>query len=236
MLRLRHRLHPIMGFAAGVVVATALADLLPEARDLAAEGHDLLLGGAAVAGFLVYSALEALVHRQSWEHGHHPGADPDVPHEHEDDLRGPGSVLRLAGAGGLVVHSSLDGLAIGLGFQASTDVGLLVGLAVLAHDFADGMNVVTLALRADRGVRPAVVVLALDALAPVIGVAAGSLIALPDTALGTLLATFAGVFIAIGAGHLLPEAQHQRPGAAPAVVLLAAVGAVVVLAVRRVAG
>ena len=32
-IRLRHRLHPFMAFAAGVLVATALADLLPEATD-----------------------------------------------------------------------------------------------------------------------------------------------------------------------------------------------------------
>ena len=54
--------------------------------------------------------------------------------------------------------------------------------------------------------------------------------------LGFLLAAFAGVFLAIGAGHLLPEAQHRRPGASPLLVLLTAVGAAVVLVVRSIAG
>jgi ZIP family zinc transporter len=146
VLRMRHRLHPVMGFAAGVVVATALADLLPEARDLAEGGHELLLGGAAVAGFLAFSTLEAMLHRQSWEHQHDPRRDPHEPHEHPHQGNGHGGALSLAGSGGLIVHSTLDGLAIGLGFQAGDRVGLMVALAVLAHDFADGMNVVTLAL------------------------------------------------------------------------------------------
>lgn len=243
VLRLRHRLHPIMGFAAGAVVTTALADLLPEAIELTAE-RAVLVGGAAACGFLAFSALDAVLHKQSWEHQHPAGADPNAPHEHghapdhdheplhDGVTNGHGSALSLLGSAGLIVHSLLDGLAIGVGFQASDQVGALVLLAVLAHDFADGMNVVTLALTRGRGTREAVAVLALDALAPVIGVAIGSVISVSDQALGVLLATFAGVFIAIGAGHLLPEAQHQKPGEAPLVVLMAALGAIVVLFVR----
>jgi hypothetical protein len=44
------------------------------------------------------------------------------------------------------------------------------------------------------------------------------------------------VFIAIGAGHLLPEAEQHRPGVAPALVGLAALGAVVVVVVRTLLG
>jgi len=54
--------------------------------------------------------------------------------------------------------------------------------------------------------------------------------------LGLLLALFAGVFIATGAGHLLPEAEQHRPGVAPALVGLAALGAVVVIVVRTLLG
>ncbi len=237
-LRLRHRLHPIMGFASGVVVATALADLLPEAWDLVGADRTLLVGAAAVGGYLVFSAVEALVHRESWEHQHPRHADPHDPHEHPEYLSGSEtrSMVGLLGPLGLIIHSTLDGLAIGLGFQASTDVGLLVALAVVAHDFADGINVVTLALVGGRGVRTAIVVLGLDALAPVAGFVLGSFVPISDVVLGVLLASFAGVFIAIGSGHLMPEAQHSRPGDAPVLVLLAAVGAVVALTVRAMAG
>jgi len=133
------------------------------------------------------------------------------------------------------VHSTLDGLAIGLAFQAGTDIGFIVLIAVLAHDFADGMNVVTLALDAARGERLAVGLLVLDAIAPVAGAALSTLITIQPGTLGLLLATFGGAFIAIGAGHLLPESQHRDPARGPALVALAGVGAAIVLFVRSVA-
>jgi zinc transporter, ZIP family len=236
-LRLRHRLHPIMAFAGGVLVATALADLLPEAIELVGEeGSATVVGVAAVGGFLAFSALEALVHRQSWEHQHPAHEDPDAPHQHPDEAPLADSPIGIVGPLGLIVHSTLDGLAIGLGFHASAEVGLIVALAVLAHDFADGMNVVTLALAGGHGRRAAIAVLALDALAPPLGVLLSSVLVLSNTGLGVLLGVFAGVFIAIGASHLLPEAQHRQPGAAPALWALAVVGAAIPIVVRILVG
>lgn len=231
VLRLRHRLHPIMGFAAGVVVTTALADILPEAWDQAGAGHGELIGGAAIGGFLAFSVLETFLHRQSFEHGHPPAADPHHPHEHQDEQHGSGSaIFGWFGSLGLIVHSSLDGLAIGLGFQASTSAGVLITMAVVGHDFADGMNVVTLAFTGGLPRRHAVTLLLLDAIAPVVGVAIGGLVPLSHLQLGVLLAVFSGDFIGIGAGHLLPEAQHREPGIN--LVALAAIGAALVLIIR----
>jgi ZIP family zinc transporter len=214
-----------MAFAAGVLVATALGDLLPEATDLIGGGNPVLPGAAAVVGFLAFSALDAFVHRETWEHS-----------EQADASARKRSRLNLVGPASLIIHSSLDGLAIGLAFRANAEVGLIVGLAVLAHDFADGMNVVTLSLAGGSRVGPARVFLLLDALAPPIGAAIGTFTQLEGAILGFLLAGFSGVFLAIGAGHLLPEAQHLRPGASPLLIALAAVGATLVLVVRWISG
>lgn len=248
-LRLRHRLHAFMALAAGVVVATAVADLLPEAFKLVGEGRELEVGVAAVTGFIGFSLIEAFLHQASFEHaGSHDHADGQVHGEEHDHNGAPGGELERRSARGgapillsilppasLIVHSTLDGLAIGLAFQAGFDLGLIVLVAVLAHDFADGMNVVTLALDAARGERLAVGLLVLDALAPPAGAALSTLITVQPGALGLLLATFGGAFIAIGAGHLLPESQHRDPRRGPALVALAALGAAIVLVVRSVA-
>ena len=249
-LRLRHRLHAIMALAAGVVVATAVADLLPEALHLAGEEHVLDVGIGAVIGFLGFSLIEAFLHQASFEHA---GTQGHV-HDDEHDLDHDHAAARAAGfetaparrasrplflgvlpPASLIIHSTLDGLAIGLGFQAGAEIGFIVLVAVLAHDFADGMNVVTLALDAARGERLAVALLVLDAIAPVAGAALSTLITIQPGTLGVLLATFGGAFIAVGAGHLLPESQHRDPRRGPALVALAAVGAVIVLIVRAVA-
>jgi len=232
VFRFRHRLHPVMAFAAGIIVATALVDLLPEALELLGGPDPTLKAGiAAVVGFLGFSAIEAFVHRESYEHGHAPGQDPQEPHEHEPAGREP-SAISMAGPVGLVLHSGLDGVAIGLGFSASPEVGLIVGLAVLAHDFADGINITTLTLAGGGGRRLTVAILAMDAVAAPIGAVIGISLGVGPEVLGLLLASYAGVFIAVGAGHLLPEALHQRPLQAPPLVLLAGLGALVVVVIR----
>ncbi|MEO5941411.1 MAG: ZIP family metal transporter [Candidatus Limnocylindrales bacterium] len=250
-LRFHHRLHPFMAFASGVLVATAIADLLPEAQALVGAERSLEVGIAAVVGYLLFTLIESFIHQQSFEHG--PEHEHD-DHGHRDhgpfdaDGLAPDARHGMTATGGahgliailppvsLIVHSTLDGLAIGLAFQAGAELGLIVLLAVLAHDFADGMNVVTLALDAARGRRLAIGFLVVDALAPVVGAGLSLVVAIPDVALGWLLASFAGVFIAIGASHLLPESQHERPSDGPLLVGLSAVGAALVLAIRFAAG
>ena len=229
-IRLRHRLHAFMAIAAGVVVATAVSELLPEAFELVGEDAALRVGIAAVIGFVGFSLVEAFLHQASFEHAGEVDEDG-----HELPPSRPSGFLAILPPLSLIAHSTLDGLAIGLGFQAGNEVGFVVLLAVLAHDFADGMNVVTLALDAARGVRLAVALLVLDALAPVAGAALSVLVTIQQPTLGLLLASFAGVFIAVGAGHLLPESQHRDPRRGPALVLLSGGGAAIVLLVRAVA-
>lgn len=229
-LRLKHRIHALMAIAAGVVVATAVADLFPEALELAGPDRVLEIGIAAMIGFIGFSFLEAFLHQSSFEHvgedGHDHDAAPPAPKRN-----GPG-ILGLLPPTSLVLHSAMDGLVIGLAFQAGDEIGLIVLIAVLLHDFADGMNVVTVALDAARGERLAVAFVLLDAVAAPVGGALSTVITIEPATLGILLAGFAGVFLAVGAGHLLPESQHRDPGKEPLMVALAGVGAAVVLGVR----
>jgi ZIP family zinc transporter len=233
VFRLQHRLHAVMAFAAGILVATALTDLIPEAVGLIG-GDDAALtaGVAAVAGYLIYAAVEAFIHQGSYEHRHPEGVDPEVPHEHEEPPSSARSTLGWLGPAGLIVHSTLDGVAIGLGFEASQEVGLLVLIAVLVHDFADGLNVVTLAFAGGRSRNGALLLLAIDALAPVVGILIGQSITLAPFGLGILLGVFGGAFIAIGATHLLPEAQHHEHAKVSPLVALTILGALLVVGLR----
>ena len=254
-LRLRHRLHSLMAVAAGVVVATAVADLFPEAWELVGDGSAVEVGIAAMVGFIGFTFLEAFLHQSSFEHsgtrghehegaaGHYHGED-EADHDHAAEQRAglearaarrPPGLIGLLPPISLVIHSAMDGLMIGFAFRAGEEIGLIVLLAVLAHDFADGMNVATLALDAARGVRLAVLFVVIDGLAAPLGGAISALFTIDNHTLGLLLATFGGVFLAIGAGHLLPESQHHEPRQAPVMVGLAALGAAFALAVRAIA-
>jgi ZIP family zinc transporter len=220
-VRYSRALHLILGFTAGVLLGVVGFDVLPELFALTGEhGIDPMRPMIAlVTGFLLFHASEKLLlihHAQesSYVHHHHPTV-------------GVMSALALAG------HSVMDGVGIGLGFQVSERAGLMVSVAVIAHDFADGLNTVSLMLTHGNPRRRALIALALDAAAPVVGAASTLLFRLPPTALALYLGFFAGFLLYIGAADILPEAHSER--SSPLTIALTAVGAAFVYAVSRLA-
>lgn len=195
-LRLRDRLHLILGFSAGAIIGVAFFDLLPEALELGSVSYEpsTILAVTAL-GFLVYLGLDRLMAL----HGH------DGDEEHAHARRG------IAGASALSLHSFLDGIGIGLAFQVSSAVGVVVAAAVLAHDFSDGINTVNMIIKNGGARARALRWLAVDALAPVAGILATLLFSVTDEHLGLLLALFAGFFLYIGASDLVPESHHKHP-------------------------
>jgi ZIP family zinc transporter len=192
---LKDRLHLILGFSAGAVLGVAFFDLMPEAFELTGGAADPSAVFTAIAlGFLAYMFIERYVALHS--HSDHEA------HAHEH--RG------FFGAATLCMHSFLDGIGIGLAFKVSPEVGLVVALAVLAHDFSDGVNTVSMIQRGGEGRSVWKWVFA-DAIAPVIGVIATLFFTVSQEVLGILLAVFAGFFLYIGAADLLPESHHRHP-------------------------
>jgi multidrug transporter EmrE-like cation transporter len=62
-------------------------------------------------------------------------------------LSGSISCAAGLGASSLSFHSFLDGLAIGVAFQAGEAIGIVVSVAVLIHDFSDGLNTVNVVIK-----------------------------------------------------------------------------------------
>lgn len=195
-LRFRDRLHLILGFSGGAVLGVVLFDLIPESLALSAGHFDVTVTMALLAaGFLGYMVLDRVVVLRDG----HDGAG------HDASRRG------VLGAGSLCVHSFLDGFFIGLAFKVSATVGSVVAVAVLVHDFSDGINTVGL-IRKNRGSdRKAFRWLLMDAFAPVLGAASTLLFTLKGSTLGLGLAVFAGFFLYIGASDLVPESFHEHP-------------------------
>jgi zinc transporter, ZIP family len=193
--KLARELATAIALTGGVVVAVALFHVLPEAIEAVDDPHrvGLLVGGGFVLFFLAERAL-VLHHRDDDEH----------VHAHAQ--------VGALGAAGLSVHSFVDGLGIGLAFGLSTETGLLVFAAVLAHDFADGLNTVGFVLRQSGDRKRALRWLAVDAAAPLLGAIVGSALTVSEASLGALLAVYAGFFLFMGATDLLPHA-HEHPSA-----------------------
>jgi zinc transporter ZupT len=215
-LSLKRRVAAVLGFSAGAVLGVAFFDLLPEALSQGGKSFGmpaLLL--ATTMGFLLYGLFDRLVTRHD-----RPGCGPDP-------RRG------FLGAGSFSVHSLLDGLGIGFAFQAGHGAGLVVASAVLAHDFADGLNTVNVVVKNGGSRRQALRWLLTDALAPVAGAGLSLFFHLPADALALFLAAFAGFFLYIGAVDLLPESQRAGPGIQTG--LATVLGAAFLFAVTRLA-
>jgi zinc transporter ZupT len=198
-LKYRDQLHLILGFSSGAVLGVALFDLLPESLDLTDGRYSTATVTLLVAvGFFAFMFLSRVLLL-------HPESDEDE-HDH-----GHAHAAGTLGAASLSLHSFLDGVGIGLAFKVSTTVGAIVAAAVLAHDFSDGINTVTMILRSrGRGIL-AFRWLLLDAAAPVIGVAVTFAFGLSDVHLGLVLSLFCGFFLYLGASDLLPESHHRHP-------------------------
>lgn len=194
-LRLGRDIATVIALTGGIVVAVALFDVLPEAID--AVGNSKRVTALVGAGFLAFFLAErALI----------------LHHRDEPEQARAHAQVGALGAAGLCLHSFVDGLGIGLAFNLDTGTGLLVFLAVVSHDFADGMNTVSFVLRQGGTRKRATRWLRVDALAPLAGAIVGSSISVSENTLGYLLAVYAGFFLFMGATDLLPEA-HEHPSA-----------------------
>ena len=199
-LRFKDKLHLILGFSAGAVIAVAFFDLLPEAITLANGKYEVSFITSIMAlGFISYTILDRFV----FFHSH--------SHENEDEKHV--NKRGVLGAGSLSIHSFIDGAAIGLAFQVSSAVGLIVAVAVLVHDFSDGINTVNLIIKNSGTKKEAFHWLLVDAMAPVLGIASTLFFSVPEATLGLILAVFSGFFLYIGASDLLPESHHSHPTA-----------------------
>ena len=178
--------------ASGILLALAFADLFPEGLEMA--------GRVAIFGFVGGFALLFLTEAFTLAHTHHS------PEEHVGKHPLGPFVL------GLAIHNLADGFVLGVGAKAAAVTSWLVGLGVLVHQVPVGISLaaILLAARAERRQ----VIRTTVSLGLVIPFAAALTVMLPaptETALGLLTGVAGGVLVYVGAAHLLPEVQAERP-------------------------
>ncbi len=187
-------------FAAGVLITTSLLDLLPQTFRLATSVNVLLESVMAltVVGFLFLYIISRLISAHVFNKD---GEYVEVRHP----LGG------LFATSELSVHSFIDGLAIGFGFEADIHVGIIIAIAVICHDFTDGLSTVTVMLNSGNTLKNSIRMLFLDAIAPVLGAVATLFFEVQQYYIVLLLPFFAGGFLYLGASDLLPQAHEENP-------------------------
>jgi ZIP family zinc transporter len=196
-LKFKDKLHLILGFSAGAIIAVALFDLIPETIELvSATMHADEVMAVVGLGFLLYMILDRTIILHHHHSDHH-----DHAHNHRGNL----------GAASLSLHSFLDGTAIGLAFQVSVEVGFVVAISILIHKFSDGLNTVNMILKNNGTTHQAIHWTIIASVMPLLGVASTIFFTLPENTLGIILALFSGFFLYVGASDLLPESHHNHP-------------------------
>ncbi|HVB03811.1 MAG TPA: ZIP family metal transporter [Chitinophagaceae bacterium] len=188
-LRFQDKLHLMLGFSAGAILSVTFFDLLPESIGLAKDQFTIsTILSVTACGFMGYMILDRVLVMINSEH------------------------TGTLGAISLSAHSLLDGFVIGMAFHISFSLGNILALAVLVHDFSDGINTVNVIMLADnRRNKRAFKWLVLDAVSPILGIFISYFFHLQKEKLGIILALFAGFFLYIGASDFLPESQHRHP-------------------------
>jgi len=170
--------------AAGMLISTPLMLSLPNALEKNANA-----GFWALAGFLFMFFSNKIIRYRT----------------HEDPL-----AFGITAVEGIGIHSLVDGVIYVVTFKASVLLGVLAGLGLVIHEFAEGIITYTALLKGEVRERTAMVYAFLVAglTTPI-----GAFIAFPfidkvgSSSLGLLLGFTSGVLIYISASHLLPEAR-----------------------------
>jgi len=204
-IKARRRIHLLMGLGAGFLLGAVFFDLLPESLVVAAtQGWNIrIILAIVIVGFLVFYLTERLLVL----HACPEEACGNQAHQH----------LGRISAVGLIIHSTLDGAAIGAASLVNWRTGLLVAMAVVAHDTSDGLNTILLVTHGERARRGDLAFLVIDALAPVFGGLLALAVLPPAGALAVFLGFASGFFLYTATSDLLPEAHRRSPSIAVAV-------------------
>ncbi|MGC2422259.1 MAG: ZIP family metal transporter [Candidatus Acidiferrales bacterium] len=207
----RKRAHLLLGTGAGMLLGATFFDLLPESVDAGrSQGWDVrVIFLILVVGFLVFYVAERTLIL-------HSCAEGDCSNEAHRRFGRMGAL-------GLIAHSTLDGAAIGAATLVSWREGLIVALAIVAHDMSDGLNTMMLVTHGEKARGTDFIFLGMDAIAPVMG-AALALVFLPSPKwLAVFLAVASGFFLYTATSDLLPEAHRRSPSPSVAIVTIAGV-------------
>ncbi|MEX2209951.1 MAG: ZIP family metal transporter [Patescibacteria group bacterium] len=184
----------LVGFAAGVLLATSFLDLLPEALELGGQP----VFAAALVAMAAFYYVERFIHGT---HQHHE--DESHLHPHASSR-----YLILIGDG---IHNFVDGVAIASAFLVGPELGVAATLAVAAHELPHEIADYGVLIHSGLSRARALAYNFLSALTAVLG--AGAVFAARDLVeanLGLFLAAAAGMFLYIAAANLIPELHHQR--------------------------
>ena len=195
----------LVSFSAGVLLGVGVLHILPESMELNPGAPLFIL----LAFVLFYFFEHHLLIHAGHEEQHH--INLEVADCHDEGCLHPHPMGMMAFIG-MGLHSLIDGVIIGTGFEVSHDMGILAALGVIAHEVPEGIAMIAILLHYGWERRKAVQLTSFVALAtPLAAVLTVALVSnVSKPLLGALLAGAGGSFIYIAASDLIPESHRSR--------------------------
>ena len=197
--KLRNNIGIVCAFSAGFFIALSLFDLLPNLLELAPAAQisldKLLL--TAIIGFGFLFALNLSFSKMHMK-------------KHAMTKTTFQPRIGLLSTLEFCSHAFLEGIAIGVSFQLQFGLGIFIAVAVISHDFCDGISTLALMLDSGNNLKTSISLLFVDAIAPVIGALTTLFFAVQNYILVYALSFLFGNFLYMGSGILLPDANRMN--------------------------
>jgi len=186
----RHH-HRLLAFGAGVLLGVAFLDMIPEAMEF----NENLAGLGLALAFIIILAIEQRTSAHEC---------PDCSDDRENGRQG---IVFPA----FLFHNLLDGIALGVGFEVSTGLGVAILIALLLHQFPTGTTLGSLLIASGMDRRAVLLRIGIGALAiPFAAILTALFVrGIGDSAFGLLLGLSAGTFIYIAGVEVLPEVSRD---------------------------
>jgi zinc transporter ZupT len=181
-------LDAMIAIAAGFMISVALTQLIPEA---------LRRGGTSAPVVMLAGYLAVHLTQHTLTTHFHFG----------EETHRVTTAISLSALAGLLMHTFVDGVAIAAGFTVSTELGVLVFIAVVLHKLPEGLAIASLFLAAGQSPQRAVAAAGALGLTTMLGVLVTDVVG-PLARHGLPLA--AGVTLYVAASNLVPEFQAKR--------------------------
>jgi len=214
----------MVSLSVGIMLATSFLHALPEAFESKADIHGLfalLLG--SLLGFFLLEKFSIL------RHSHHHEADGHH-HAHGHDAReaGKSGWMILVGDG---LHNFTDGILIAAAFLANPELGIVTGLAIIAHEIPQEIGDFIVLLNAGFTRRRAYLYNLISSVMAVIGGVLGYYtLASASNLIPYVLVIASSGFIYIAVSDLMPQMQRRATmkETIPQIILIA-LGVLIVL-------
>jgi zinc and cadmium transporter len=195
----------LVSLSAGVLLATALLHVLPEAFESGEPPHALF--ATLLGGLLFFFLLEKA---ELYRHAHHHEGDGHGHHHHFDaEQAGKGGLSVLVGDG---IHNFCDGIIIAAAFLVSPELGVTTSLAVILHEIPQEVGDTIVLINAGFSRRKALLYNAASGLAAVVGGVLGYfLVGSWQGLFPYLLVAASSSFIYVAVADLIPQMQRKLP-------------------------